>query len=113
MAMAAASSARAGRRVTARAVMRRILALRIRYFRSKPDCPTCGIVHCLRADIRAGLDINSRRTPMSVALQAGRFGSGKAVLRVEDPELLAGRGKFTDDISAPGQTYVAFLRSPH
>ena len=43
----------------------------------------------------------------------GRFGSGKPVLRVEDDKLLTGEGNFADDVSAPGQTYVCFLRSPH
>jgi carbon-monoxide dehydrogenase large subunit len=50
---------------------------------------------------------------MSAVFEAGRFGSGQAVLRVEDAALLAGRGQFTDDVSAPGQTYLAFLRSPY
>ena len=50
---------------------------------------------------------------MSAVLQdPGRFGSGKNVLRVEDPALLAGKGQFTDDLVVPGQTYLAFLRSP-
>ncbi|MDB5404641.1 MAG: putative carbon monoxide dehydrogenase, large chain, partial [Rhodopila sp.] len=43
----------------------------------------------------------------------GRFGSGREVRRIEDAGLLAGAGHFTDDFSLPGQTYLAFLRSPH
>ncbi|HEY2927090.1 xanthine dehydrogenase family protein molybdopterin-binding subunit [Piscinibacter sp.] len=50
---------------------------------------------------------------MSAALETGRFGSGHAVLRVEDAALLAGRGQFTDDLSVPGQTWLAFQRSPY
>jgi carbon-monoxide dehydrogenase large subunit len=42
-----------------------------------------------------------------------RFGSGRAVRRIEDAGLLAGAGTFTDDFSMPGQTHLAFLRSPH
>jgi len=42
----------------------------------------------------------------------GRFGSGRDVRRIEDAGLLAGAGRFTDDYSLPGQTYLAFLRSP-
>jgi aerobic carbon-monoxide dehydrogenase large subunit len=42
-----------------------------------------------------------------------RFGSGKSVPRVEDQALLTGNGVFADDVSAPGQAYVQFLRSPH
>jgi carbon-monoxide dehydrogenase large subunit len=42
-----------------------------------------------------------------------RFGSGHAVLRVEDEALLKGEGRFADDVDAPGQLHAAFLRSPH
>ena len=45
--------------------------------------------------------------------QFARFGSGKAVKRVEDEALLKGAGRFTDDVSAPNQAQAAFLRSPH
>ena len=48
---------------------------------------------------------------MSAVLQdPGRFGSGKNVLRVEDPALLAGQGQFTDDLVVPGQTYIAYFQ---
>jgi carbon-monoxide dehydrogenase large subunit len=33
--------------------------------------------------------------------------------RLEDARLVTGRGRFTDDISFPGQVYAAFVRSPH
>ena len=33
--------------------------------------------------------------------------------RVEDQHLLTGQGRFTDDVSLPGQAHAAFLRSPH
>jgi carbon-monoxide dehydrogenase large subunit len=42
-----------------------------------------------------------------------RFGSGKAVRRVEDDALLRGAGRFADDVNAPGQAHLVFLRSPH
>jgi aerobic carbon-monoxide dehydrogenase large subunit len=42
-----------------------------------------------------------------------RFGSGQAVLRVEDRALLTGNGRFADDVDAPDEAHVAFLRSPH
>jgi aerobic carbon-monoxide dehydrogenase large subunit len=45
--------------------------------------------------------------------QFTRFGSGKAVHRVEDDDLLAGRGRFADDVSLPNQVFACFLRSPH
>ena len=50
---------------------------------------------------------------MSASSQYGRFGSGKAVPRVEDASLLMGAGRFVDDHNAEGQAHVLFLRSPH
>ncbi|MQA97551.1 MAG: molybdopterin-dependent oxidoreductase [Streptosporangiales bacterium] len=38
--------------------------------------------------------------------------AGRAVRRVEDPELLRGRGTFVDDLRIPGKLYLAFVRSP-
>ncbi len=48
---------------------------------------------------------------MSDASLVGRFGSGRAVRRVEDPALLRGEGRFTDDHELPGQTHLVFVRS--
>ena len=45
------------------------------------------------------------------AVDTLRFGSGAAVRRVEDPALVRGAGRFTDDVSLPGQTWLAFVRS--
>ena len=50
---------------------------------------------------------------MTASSSAARFGSGKAVRRVEDEALLTGRGAFADDFNAPGQLYLHLLRSPH
>ncbi len=50
---------------------------------------------------------------MSQAIEAGRFGSGREVKRIEDRALLAGQGRYTDDVAAAGQGWLAFLRSPH
>ncbi|HXD41409.1 MAG TPA: molybdopterin cofactor-binding domain-containing protein, partial [Ramlibacter sp.] len=50
---------------------------------------------------------------MNTPVQAGRFGSGQTVRRIEDPALVAGRGQFTDDVSLPGQTHMVFVRSPY
>ncbi len=33
--------------------------------------------------------------------------------RIEDDRLLTGRGRFTDDLPAPGALWAAFVRSPH
>lgn len=42
-----------------------------------------------------------------------RFGIGQAMTRREDQRLLTGTGQYVDDMSFPGQTYAAFVRSPH
>jgi carbon-monoxide dehydrogenase large subunit len=46
-------------------------------------------------------------------VEAARYGSGKDVRRIEDPALLRGEGRFTDDLTRAGQTHLVFLRSPH
>src|SRR5579859_4299640 len=39
---------------------------------------------------------------------------GQSIPRVEDPALLAGRGRFIDDLGVrPGTLHAAILRSPH
>ena len=40
-------------------------------------------------------------------------GIGAPVRRKEDFRFITGKGQYTDDINRPGQTYAAFLRSPH
>ena len=42
-----------------------------------------------------------------------RFGVGQPVRRSEDRRFLTGSGRYTADISLPGQAYGAVLRSPH
>ncbi|MGG5822185.1 xanthine dehydrogenase family protein molybdopterin-binding subunit [Falsiroseomonas sp. HW251] len=42
-----------------------------------------------------------------------RFGIGQPVRRKEDVRFLTGRGRYTDDISMPGEAHLAILRSPH
>ncbi len=42
-----------------------------------------------------------------------KFGAAQGLRRVEDPRLLTGRGRYTDDITLDGQTYAYVLRSPH
>ncbi len=44
---------------------------------------------------------------------ATKFGLAQPVRRVEDPRLLKGNGRYTDDISLPGMLWAAVLRSPH
>ena len=42
----------------------------------------------------------------------GRFGSAQGPPRTEDAPLLAGRGRFTDDLAVHGEAQTAFVRSP-
>ncbi|MCC7048096.1 MAG: xanthine dehydrogenase family protein molybdopterin-binding subunit [Alphaproteobacteria bacterium] len=42
-----------------------------------------------------------------------KFGIGQPVPRGEDPHLLRGEGRYTDDINLPRQAYAAMVRSPH
>ncbi len=50
---------------------------------------------------------------MAAESSVGRFGSGQAVLRIEDKGLLTGAGVFAGDVSMQGETRLFFLRSPH
>src|SRR4051812_1301827 len=42
-----------------------------------------------------------------------KFGLAQPVRRVEDPRLLKGMGRYTDDIVLPGMLHGVVLRSPH
>jgi carbon-monoxide dehydrogenase large subunit len=44
---------------------------------------------------------------------SGTTGIGAPVRRVEDQRLLTGQGRYSDDLTLPGQAYAAMLRSPH
>src|SRR5215475_6281099 len=41
-----------------------------------------------------------------------KFGVGQPVSRKEDPILLRGQGRYTDDINLPGQAHAVMVRSP-
>ena len=41
----------------------------------------------------------------------GRYAVGQPVARLEDPVLLRGEGRYTDDMNLPGQTYGVVVRS--
>src|SRR5437870_3959771 len=42
-----------------------------------------------------------------------KFGIGQPVLRSEDPVLVRGEGRFTDDVSLPRQAHAVIVRSSH
>jgi aerobic carbon-monoxide dehydrogenase large subunit len=45
------------------------------------------------------------------ALALEQFGVGQPVLRVEDPKLLKGEGRYTDDVNVAGQAHAYIVRS--
>jgi len=47
------------------------------------------------------------------SLSIARYGVGQPVSRTEDPILLRGEGRYTDDLNEPGQAYACIVRSPH
>ena len=49
----------------------------------------------------------------ATAVETGRYGSGHTVRRIEDPALVTGRGRFTDDVAPAGQVHLAFARSTY
>src|SRR2546425_1910644 len=42
-----------------------------------------------------------------------KFAVGQAVRRLEDPRLLRGFGRYSDDVALPRQAYAVVVRSPH
>jgi carbon-monoxide dehydrogenase large subunit len=42
-----------------------------------------------------------------------KYGIGQAITRREDQRLLLGTGQYVDDVAVAGETFVAFVRSPH
>ena len=47
------------------------------------------------------------------SLSLARYGVGQPVPRTEDPVLLRGEGRYTDDLNEPGQAYAWIVRSAH
>jgi len=41
-----------------------------------------------------------------------KFGIGQPVARKQDPRLVAGKGRYADDVNLPGQAFMVVLRSP-
>jgi carbon-monoxide dehydrogenase large subunit len=54
--------------------------------------------------------VNGAQFPMNIQNTA-RTGIGERVLRTEDPKLLRGQGRYTDDINLPRQAYAFIVRS--
>src|SRR5271156_4116451 len=49
----------------------------------------------------------------TTALATLKFGIGQPVPRTEDPRLLRGQGRYTDDVNPTGQAYAVMVRSRH
>jgi carbon-monoxide dehydrogenase large subunit len=47
----------------------------------------------------------------SGAFDMNKYGIGQPVRRTEDPILVQGQGRYTDDLTLPGQAYAVFVRS--
>jgi carbon-monoxide dehydrogenase large subunit len=56
-----------------------------------------------------------KETQMDDSIQWGqtKFGVGQPVPRREDPTLLRGEGRYTDDVNLPGQAWCVVVRSRH
>ncbi len=50
---------------------------------------------------------------MSEPVSVEKFAVGQSVRRLEDPHLLQGLGRYSDDVNLPRQTYAVIVRSPH
>jgi len=50
-------------------------------------------------------------TTSDLELAFTKFGVGQSVPRTEDPKLLRGEGRYTDDINLPGQAWAVMVRS--
>ena len=50
---------------------------------------------------------------MSEPITVEKFAVGQSVRRLEDPRLVQGLGRYSDDVSLPRQAYCVVIRSPH
>src|SRR6185295_4162349 len=50
---------------------------------------------------------------MSDPITVQKFAIGQSVSRLEDPRLLQGLGRYSDDVSLPRQAYAVIVRSHH
>src|SRR5258708_15296463 len=61
------------------------------------------------ADKRSLMDVRDASRDVGLL----KFGIGQPVPRSEDPRLLRGQGRYTDDVKLAGQVYSVILRRPH
>src|SRR5258708_1303765 len=61
------------------------------------------------ADKRSLMDVRDASRDVGLL----KFGIGQPVPRSEDPRLLRGQGRYTDDVKLAGQAYAVIVRSRH
>src|SRR4030095_10314213 len=55
----------------------------------------------------------SSRTVMTEPISVEKYGIGQPARRLEDPHLVQGLGRYSDDVSLPRQVWGVVVRSPH
>ncbi len=61
----------------------------------------------LNPRLETGMDDRTQEAALSLT----KFAIGQPVLRSEDPVLVRGEGRYTDDVNRPGQVYAVMVRS--
>src|SRR5262249_13801904 len=80
--------------------------------------PVPGLVYPPGPYIGVPIRLNMTAPPMNLRDDPTTFRTGVAtigepLLRSEDPKLLRGEGRYTDDVELPGQAHCVMLRSRH
>src|SRR5215203_843785 len=83
---------------------RRRRALHAKLFHPSPELARGG------GQQNHGWSMNTQLPPGEVAEM--KFGIGQPVPRNEDPTLVRGQGRYTDDLNVEGQAYAVMVRSP-
>ena len=59
------------------------------------------------------MNVQDKAVPAGESWELAKFAVGQPVARTEDPKLVQGQGRYTDDINLPGQAYGVIVRSTH
>ncbi len=59
------------------------------------------------------MNVHDKSATSDNDLAIAKFGIGQPVARTEDPVLIQGQGRYTDDVDLPGQAYCVMVRSTH
>src|SRR6201998_558716 len=80
---------------------------------SRVDFREIGPAMNLHESAKRRADALATETYSADRLAVTKFAIGQSVPRSEDPMLLRGQGRYTDDVSLPGQAYAVMVRSRH